>query len=100
HAARAATPAGADGVNLLPFLRGETTAAPRDTLFWRVGQRHALRAGDWKLIRNGGGAWELYNLAADIGEKTDLAAREPARVAELNARWEKWNAAQVEPRWR
>lgn len=99
HAARAATPAHADGVNLLPFLRGESTTAPRDTLFWRVGAKHALRSGNWKLVRDRG-PWQLYDLAADIGETTDLAAREPARVAELDALWAKWNAGQIEPRWR
>ena len=99
HIARAATPANSDGVNLLPFLRGETTTAPRDAIFWRVGPRHALRSGDWKMVRNGAAAWELYDLAGDLGEKTDLAAREPERVAALNGLWEKWNAANVAPKW-
>ncbi|MDP3070325.1 MAG: sulfatase-like hydrolase/transferase [Opitutaceae bacterium] len=99
HAGGAATPANADGVNLLPLLRGEPAAAPHETLFWRVGRRHALRSGDWKLIRENSDVWQLYDLAADIGEKTDLAAREPARVAALNALWEKWNAANVASKW-
>ena len=99
HIARAATPANSDGVNLLPFLRGETTTAPRDAIVWRVGPRHALRSGDWKMVRNGAAAGELYDLAGDLGEKTDLAAREPERVAALNGLWEKWNAANVAPKW-
>jgi arylsulfatase A-like enzyme len=52
----------------------------------------SLRVGDWKLIRfycDGPGRTdrhELYNLAADPGERHDLAALQPARVAELARR--------------
>ena len=42
---------------------------------------------------------ELYNLAEDIGEKNNLAAREPAKVRELAAAWNAWNAGNVEPLW-
>ncbi|MEY2880042.1 MAG: hypothetical protein RLZZ15_2422 [Verrucomicrobiota bacterium] len=89
-----------DGASLLPLLHGETTAAPHDTLHWRVGRKNALRAGEWKLIHDAAGTWELYDLAHDVSEKENLAARDPARVAELAARWEKWSAQQIEPRWR
>jgi len=41
----------------------------------------------------------LYNLAEDIGEKTDLASKQPARVKEMAAVWEKWNATLVKPTW-
>ena len=72
-------------------------------LFWRMGQRFVVRAGDWKLVRDGGprqsGAWQLFNLAEDAGEKTDLAAREPARVEALVKTWENWNANQRPPLW-
>ncbi len=97
--AGATTPANADGANLLPLLRGESATAPHETLHWRVGRKNALRHGDWKLMRDGG-AWQLYDLAHDIAEANDLAAKEPARVQDLAARWEKWHAQQSEPRWR
>ena len=51
----------------------------------------AIRRGDWKLVE-----WfeddrvELYNLAQDIGEKTDLAAKEPERVKQLRAELHAW----------
>ena len=89
-----------DGANLLPLLVGETAAAPHDTLHWRVGKKHALRAGDWKIIRDNGGDWELYDLSQDVSEKENLAARAPDRVAALATLWEKWSAQQIEPRWR
>ncbi|HZN36269.1 MAG TPA: sulfatase-like hydrolase/transferase [Pirellulaceae bacterium] len=89
-----------DGIDLLPMVRQpQGTLSPR-TLFWRVGQRHALRRGDWKLIRDGGRPWRLYNLAADLGETTDLAESQPELVVELAALWDRWNAEQAEPRWK
>jgi arylsulfatase A-like enzyme len=51
----------------------------------------AIREGDWKLIEQyEDGSLELYNLAKDPGETTDLAAREPARVAALRGKLEAW----------
>jgi arylsulfatase B len=88
-----------DGADILPLLAGKSTAAPHQTLFWRVGRKNALRHGDWKLIRDSG-AWQLYDLAHDVGETTDLAGKEPVRVTELSARWDKWNAEQIEPLWK
>ena len=90
-----------DGRDLLPLVtRGET---PERTFYWRAGPRRALRDGDWKIVRHGAGAqagpWQLFNLAADVSERTDLAAQQPERVAELVARWEKWSAAQAAPLW-
>jgi arylsulfatase A-like enzyme len=110
-AAGAAVPAEAqlDGVNLLPYLEGKLAAAPHPVLYWRFGQQMAIRRGDWKLVRydpaadgeKAGGATpaKLYNLARDVGEADDLAAREPARVKDLQAVWQKWNAEQARPRW-
>jgi len=101
-----------DGVNLLPFLTGEKTGSPHDALYWRMGQQMAIRLGDYKLIRYDSNAdtltgarnqpvttARLYNLAADIGETQDLAATMPEKVKELQARWDAWNVANVEPLW-
>ena len=41
----------------------------------------AVRAGDWKLLHNHD--YELYNLASDIGETKNLAASNPAKLAEM-----------------
>ncbi len=88
-----------DGINLLPLLTGTTTEMADRTLFWRVGRKNALRRGDWKLIRDGK-EWQLYDLAHDISETTDLAAKEPARVQQLTALWNQWNAEQIEALWK
>lgn len=97
-----------DGVNLLPFLSGEKTGAPHDALYWRFGAQMAIRMGDFKLVRYdnhvdlgtaGVSAAKLYNLATDLGETKDLAATEPARVQELQAKWDEWNATLAKPLW-
>ena len=50
-----------------------------------------VREGDWKLIEQyEDGSLELYNLAQDPSETTDLAAAEPARVAALRGKLEAW----------
>jgi hypothetical protein len=43
--------------------------------------------------------WQLFNLATDVAETTDLAGQEPERLTTLVALWEKWSATQVEPAW-
>ena len=88
-----------DGVDLRPYLTGVRTEAPHKTLYWRFGDQWAIRHGDWKLLvaNEGSGKPELYDLANDIGESTDLAAKQPDRVKELQALWDTWNAEQAPP---
>ena len=88
-----------DGVNLLPLLKGRTKPrAPR--LYWRFGVQYAIRQGDWKLVKSSGtGQPMLFNLVSDLGEQTDRAETEPDRAKELQAFWDKWNAAMRPPRW-
>jgi len=94
-AAGAPLPTGAklDGVNLLPYLRGEESRAPHEILFWKNGDLGAVRQGDWKLVI---GAWQsklqLFNLADDIGEQRDLAKEKPDLVAKLHQAWLDWSA--------
>ncbi|MDR0336974.1 MAG: sulfatase [Planctomycetaceae bacterium] len=94
-----------DGISIVPVLKGETLE--RDTIFtffphyakvtpdW-LPPAVSVHSGDWKLIRifhgelNGQHQWKLYNLREDIGEKNDLAAKEPERVKELDAKIEQF----------
>jgi arylsulfatase A-like enzyme len=94
-----------DGVNLLPWLRGEKGGAPHDALFWRLGPQRAVREGRWKLVdwrdfdakRQSG--WQLFDLEADVGEKTDVSARHPEVASRLARRWDEWNLANIAPLW-
>ncbi len=95
--------ADSDGVDLLPFLKGEKQGRPREVLYWRQGNKTALRVVDWKLVRHGRnqpGPWELYNLREDISESRNLAAGQPGRLAELRAAWEKLDGEMAEPAFR
>jgi arylsulfatase A-like enzyme len=87
-----------DGINHAELLTQGKPPPPRP-LYWH--QPHytnqggrpagAIRDGDWKLVEHyENGACELYHLAKDPGEETDLAAQQPARVAELRGKLEKW----------
>ncbi len=89
-----------DGVDLAPYLTGQNAERPHETLYWRFGPQWAVRHGDWKLVKARDiGAPALFNLAADIGEKNDLISTEPAKAAELQGLWDKWNAEQKAPLW-
>jgi arylsulfatase A-like enzyme len=83
-----------DGLSFAPVLRG-TGGFPRDTYFtWfpHLVPGVSVRQGDWKLIRrfterpaDFEGLHELFNLKDDLGETTNLAAKMPDKVKELNA---------------
>lgn len=81
-----------DGVDLIPFLRGERTGVPHDTLYWKIKSAVALRRNEWKLVRLAP-EWkpQLYQLTDDIGETRDLADTRPEIVEQLQAAWETWN---------
>ena len=76
-----------DGISMVSALLGKDGQKKHGYLYWELGSKQALRKGDWKAVRDGQkgklGPVELYNLAEDIGETQDLAAREPERVKEM-----------------
>lgn len=78
-----------DGSDLSRALRGGADRAdtPPRALYWEYQGGQALRVGDWKLIRPGReGAFQLFDLARDPGETSDLAPTLPGLVAKLTAR--------------
>ena len=90
-----------DGVDLLPYLTGKARQRPHELLFWRLNRKTAVRVGDWKLLRSGGGSenWQLYNLANDMGETIDLADKHTEKLAEMQAQWAALNGEMMEPIW-
>ena len=91
--------ADSDGVNLLPFVTGKDLARPHTALFWRFNVVAAVRDGDWKLIRIQGAPPLLFNLAADLPEKNNLAAEHPDKVRDLLAKLADWEKPFPAPRW-
>ena len=93
---------GEDSYSLMPILKGETLNIPlrEATVHHSINGSFAIRKGDWKLIMcPGSGGWsfprpndpaidtlpkvQLYNLASDPKESTNLEAANPERVKEL-----------------
>jgi arylsulfatase A-like enzyme len=77
-----------DGLSLVPELLGAAAAgrpqAQHKYLYWEFVGQVAVREGDWKAIQPKAGApWELYDLARDVSERQDLAARHPDVLARL-----------------
>ncbi len=79
------TPEALDGQDVWPWLSAaDRDPAPR-TLYWKWGSRLALRHGDHKILRNrGDGPFALFDLAADPGERDDLAASRPQLLRQLH----------------
>jgi arylsulfatase A-like enzyme len=89
--AGSAPPAGRkiDGVDVWPLISG-SGGKPRDSFFYYFNERlHAVRSGKWKLHVERPELKEpppfLYDLEADIGETTNVAAKHPEVVKRLMA---------------
>ncbi len=85
-----------DGLSLVPLLR-QSGEIDRDTLYWHFPHYHiappygVVRQNDWKLIHfDEDQRSELYHLAEDPFEKSDLAASRPEMVERLQAILVKW----------
>ncbi|MBN8824900.1 MULTISPECIES: sulfatase [unclassified Spirosoma] len=94
-----------DGVSLKSVLTGATKPTPR-TLYWHyplprphfLGGRSAgaIRSGDFKLIEYfDTGQIQLFNLADDPGEQTDLSETQPAQRTQLLNQLREWRQKAV-----
>jgi len=101
-----------DGVNQLPFAKGEDTGRPHERLYWRLVASVALIDGDYKLVwprREGGveenpdrvdlSKVELYNLKTYLWEKTNLALKQPEKYEQTKQTWQEWDATLPKPLW-
>ncbi|OYW13756.1 MAG: hypothetical protein B7Z55_16370 [Planctomycetales bacterium 12-60-4] len=89
-----AIPADIDGISFAPTLLGKPQP-PRPFLYREspgYGGQQSIHAGDWKAVRTNlmprgknanPGALELYNLATDPNETTDVASQHPETAAQL-----------------
>ena len=86
-----------DGKSFVPVLKGEKFN--RGPIYWHYphygnqggSPSAAIRKGRWKLIQwLESDRFSLYNIRKDIGEKKDLADKNPEVVAELKAQLTQW----------
>ena len=72
------------GRSLLPVFANDVPVDREFLFFSHIGNR-GLRVGDWKIVADKTGTWELYSLANDRAESHDLATSYPEKVKELAA---------------
>jgi len=89
---------GLDGVDLLPYLKGDNSDLPHDALFWSNGPNKAVRLGNWKMIVAGDHKF-LFNLKDDIGEAKNLAGQKPDVVRRLQKALKEWQSQMKPPAW-
>ncbi len=91
-----------EGRSLVPSLLGKSVN-DRRPLFWEFKGCRAARSGQWKIVSQGSErshvnvpvepgheAWELYDMAADRCELSDLSRQIPEKVVELDKLWREW----------
>lgn len=78
----------APGQSLVPWFAADPPPSEPRTLWWFHDGHKAIRHGDWKAVAPLGEPWELYNLAIDRDESTDLAIPQGDRLQDLVARWD------------
>jgi len=86
-----------DGKNLLPVVEERLKVPLHNELFFDGNDnRWAVRQGDWKLVsvKN---LLELYHLKTDIGEKNNLADKNPEKVRELKMKYKNWRSEMASP---
>ncbi|HVK12400.1 MAG TPA: arylsulfatase [Gemmataceae bacterium] len=95
-----------EGRSLWPLLTDPAAAWPDRVLFTHVGRwpkgadpdTHkyrgcSVRSPRWHLVSDakaGAKGWQLFDVTADPGEKTDVADRNPDVVRELDAAYDQW----------
>jgi len=83
-----------DGLNLWPHLTGAEPPKPRAIYIAGANfKSFAVRDGDWKLVLTGADKAELFDLASDPNETTDVAAKMPEKLAALRTQLEKLSRA-------
>lgn len=81
-----------DGKNPLPVLT-ENAPSEHHSLYFSFRKHAALRKGDWKIVRTRPTEdWMLYHLSEDIGEKNNLARKDPEKLKELTDEFLHWEA--------
>jgi arylsulfatase A-like enzyme len=87
------TPAGLDGISLVPELTGKGIQPRHNFMYWEFSEQKGKRAivkDDWKLVQlqvatDTPSDFELYDLASDLNESNDISDRHPDVVRELAA---------------
>ena len=87
-----------DGVDLMPFIKNDSSSKPHKTLFWRGGNHQAVLHENWKYIisKNENFRW-LFDTSADPTEKNNLVDSYPDVVKQIEELLVEFNSEQKDP---
>ncbi len=77
-----------EGISLLRIINDEPIE--KRTLFFEHEGNCAIREGKWKLVKQHGMDWELFDMETDRSETNDLSIHHPDIVSELRQKYESW----------
>jgi arylsulfatase A-like enzyme len=94
-------PKAIDGLSIYPLLTGQPQTNKHDFFYWEFHERgfqQAARMGEWKAVRpQADQPLELYNLQTDLGEKQDVARKNPGIVEKFETYFK--TARSEDPQW-
>ena len=105
--AKASSSSDVDGISLVSLFRQPDQKLNRESIFWHfphyhgsgLGPQGAIRRGKYKLIEwfeksafNETGAFELYDLEKDPGERKNLASEKPKITHQLQQELQDWRS--------
>jgi arylsulfatase len=82
------------GRSLWPQFTGAANAVSDEApaFGWELYGHRAVTEGRWKIVwdqaRRDAASWQLFDLATDPGEQTDLAQEQPERLARMLELWD------------
>ena len=87
-----------DGVDLMPFIKNDSSSKPHKTLFWRSGNHQAVLHEHWKFIisKKENFRW-LFDTSADPTEKNNLVDSYPDIVKQIEELLVEFNLEQKDP---
>lgn len=86
-----------DGVNLIPYLTGETKTAPHEALQWRFTISAAIREGNWKLVRLPDRLPLLFDLSKDVSEQHNVSLQHVDITQKLLKKLGTWDVSLPHP---
>ena len=87
-----------DGVDLMPYIKGEKLANPHQTLFWRSGNHQAVLHENWKyLISKKEGTKWLFDTDQDPLERNNLININPEKTSQIENLLAMFNSEQANP---
>ncbi len=87
-----------DGVDLMPYIKGEKISNPHQTLFWRSGNHQAVLHENWKyLISKKENIKWLFDIDKDPLEINNLININPVKAAQIESLLVTFNSEQASP---